>query len=71
MVAEELRNLELADKPEITYALDCNAQLISSHYVTESRKFNIYMTFVITLVGLVGNGMAIFVFAQVRLKKLT
>ena len=69
MIAEELRNLELAAK-EITITLDCNAQLISSHYLTESRKFNIYMTFVITLVGLVGNGMAIFVFAQVGLFEL-
>ena len=46
----------------------CKDQIRSYHFYNNTRKINIFMTILIIFVGLLGNGLAVFVFAQKRFR---
>jgi hypothetical protein len=48
--------------------VDCLGQIRSIELFMLTRKINIYVTFVIIFVGLIGNGLAVMVFAQKRFR---
>ena len=47
---------------------NCLQELDSFHFYTKTRKVNIAVTAIIILIGLMGNGLAVFVFAQRRFR---
>lgn len=47
----------------------CEQEISSFYFYNNTRKFNIYITIVIIIVGLLGNGLAVFVFAQKRFRR--
>lgn len=48
--------------------LECLQQIDAVKFYTSTRKINIYITILIIVIGLVGNGLAVFVFAQKRFR---
>ena len=46
----------------------CHKELDAFRLYTETRKINIIVTALIIIVGLLGNGLAVFVFAQKRFR---
>ena len=48
--------------------IDCIEQIQSSHFLINTKIVNIFATIAIIIIGLFGNGLAVFVFAQKRFR---
>lgn len=47
---------------------NCEKELDAFHFYTQTRKINIAVTVLIIIVGLIGNGIAVFVLGQKRFR---
>lgn len=48
--------------------MDCEEQLNSIKFYENTRKVNIFITIIIITIGIIGNGLAVFVFAQKKFR---
>jgi hypothetical protein len=61
-------NNPVSNNSKISSLLDCKSQIDASNLLINTKIINIFSTIVIIIIGLIGNSLAVFVFAQKRFR---